>query len=61
MERSLPSTSDLLLRLAAGGEAGVTQLLTLLREELEVALQACGCPSVRQVPRELVIRTDRPA
>jgi 4-hydroxymandelate oxidase len=47
--------------LAAEGEAGVTQLLTLLREELEVALQACGCPSVRQVPRELVRRTDRPA
>jgi 4-hydroxymandelate oxidase len=44
--------------LAAGGEAGVTQLLTLLREELEVALQACGCASVRQVPRELVRRAN---
>jgi isopentenyl diphosphate isomerase/L-lactate dehydrogenase-like FMN-dependent dehydrogenase len=44
--------------LAAGGEAGVTQLLTLLREELEVALQACGCESVRQVPRELVRRAN---
>jgi isopentenyl diphosphate isomerase/L-lactate dehydrogenase-like FMN-dependent dehydrogenase len=47
--------------LAAGGEAGVTQLLTLLREELEVALQACGCPSVREVPRELVLPRERPA
>lgn len=44
--------------LAAGGEEGVTQLLTLLREELEVALQACGCASVQQVPRGLVLRSD---
>ena len=43
--------------LAAAGEEGVTQLLTLLREELEVALQACGCASVREVPRELVLRS----
>ncbi len=31
--------------LAAGGEAGARRVLELLREELELALTLCGCPS----------------
>lgn len=40
--------------LAADGEAGVQRVLELLRDELQNALVACGCPSVREVPASLV-------
>ena len=40
--------------LAADGEAGVQRVLELLRDELQNALVACGCPSVREVPTTLV-------
>jgi 4-hydroxymandelate oxidase len=40
--------------LAVGGEAGVMQVLTMLRGELERALSLCGCRSLQEVGRDLV-------
>jgi L-lactate dehydrogenase (cytochrome) len=40
--------------LAAGGEAGVARLLSLLRAELEVAMILTGCRSVREAGRQLL-------
>lgn len=40
--------------LAVGGEAGVTRVLTLIREELDNALALCGCPSIAHVTRDLI-------
>ena len=40
--------------LAADGEAGVSKILELLREELVSAMLASGCPNVASVDRSLV-------
>jgi 4-hydroxymandelate oxidase len=40
--------------LAVDGEAGVRQVLELLREELDNALALCGCASVEGISRDLV-------
>lgn len=40
--------------LAVDGEDGAARVLSLLRAELDTALALCGCPSVRQVSRDLV-------
>ena len=40
--------------LAAGGEAGVVKVLTILKEELVRAMQLCGCTDVGGVDRDLV-------
>jgi 4-hydroxymandelate oxidase len=40
--------------LAAGGQAGVERVFAILREELDLALALAGCPSVSQVPADLV-------
>ena len=40
--------------LAVGGAEGVSQALSLLREELDLALALCGCSSVADVERSLV-------
>ena len=40
--------------LAAGGEAGVTRILEILRLELDLAMALCGCPTVGDVGRDLV-------
>ncbi len=40
--------------LGAGGAAGVAGALALLRAELDHALALAGCPSVHDVPRDLV-------
>jgi 4-hydroxymandelate oxidase len=42
--------------LAAGGEAGVRRVLTLLREELELTLTLCGCASPAELTRTHVQR-----
>jgi isopentenyl diphosphate isomerase/L-lactate dehydrogenase-like FMN-dependent dehydrogenase len=42
--------------LAAGGEEGARTVLRLLREELELALTLCGCPSPDAVTRAHVTR-----
>jgi len=40
--------------LAAAGEAGVLHVLTLLREELSLAMALAGCPSLSAITRDLV-------
>lgn len=42
--------------LAADGQAGVTKVLQMLRDEVELALALCGCPSVGAVSAGLVGR-----
>ncbi|MEX2194113.1 MAG: alpha-hydroxy acid oxidase [Thermoleophilaceae bacterium] len=42
--------------LAAGGEPGVRRVLELLRDEIELALALCGCPSPEHVTRAHVQR-----
>ncbi len=42
--------------LAADGQAGVTKILQMLRDEVELALALCGCPSVEAVSTGLVGR-----
>jgi (S)-2-hydroxy-acid oxidase len=43
--------------LAVGGEEGVDRVLKLLRDEFELALGLCGCRSVKDIRREMVVRT----
>lgn len=40
--------------LAAGGEAGVAQMLAIIRAELEVAMALTGCTDVRKAGRDLL-------
>jgi 4-hydroxymandelate oxidase len=40
--------------LGAGGQAGVETALGLLRNELDLAMALCGCPTVAEVTRDLV-------
>lgn len=40
--------------LAVAGEAGVRQVLEMLRAELDTAMALCGCASVEEVGRDLV-------
>lgn len=40
--------------LAVDGEAGATRVLALLRQELDLAMALCGCPTVEAVTRDLV-------
>ena len=42
--------------LAAGGQAGVARVLSLLRDDLSDALALAGVPRVRDMPRDLVHR-----
>ena len=42
--------------LAAGGAEGVERVLRLLIEELDLAMALAGCPSVREIPADLVRR-----
>jgi isopentenyl diphosphate isomerase/L-lactate dehydrogenase-like FMN-dependent dehydrogenase len=42
--------------LAAAGEQGAQHVMELLREELEVTLALCGCPSVESVSRGILQR-----
>ncbi|MBI2614241.1 MAG: alpha-hydroxy-acid oxidizing protein [Gemmatimonadetes bacterium] len=42
--------------LAVDGEAGARRVLEILKAEFELALALAGCPSARDVPRELVRR-----
>jgi 4-hydroxymandelate oxidase len=42
--------------LAAGGEAGVSKVLSLLREEFELALMLAGCPEASAVDPSVVAR-----
>jgi 4-hydroxymandelate oxidase len=40
--------------LAAAGEDGVARVLEILRDELDRDLALCGCPTIRDVTRDLV-------
>jgi 4-hydroxymandelate oxidase len=40
--------------LAAGGEAGVRRVLTLLREEFDNAMALCGCRNIGDISRDLI-------
>jgi len=40
--------------LTVGGEKGVTQVLSMLRNELELAMALCGCRSITEVDRRVV-------
>ncbi len=40
--------------LAVGGEQGVTRVLEILRDELDLAMALCGCRSVDEITRDLV-------
>jgi 4-hydroxymandelate oxidase len=44
------------MALAAGGAAGVAQMLRLLRDELEIAMALCGCRSPAEVSAALLRR-----
>lgn len=43
--------------LAAGGQAGATRLLGLLRDELSMAMALAGCRAVTRLPADLVRRS----
>ena len=45
-----------LFGLAAGGEPGVRRALSILREELVVAMRLSGCTDVQQVDRSIISR-----
>lgn len=42
--------------LTVEGQAGVTNILNILRHELETAMALCGCPSVKDVAPDLIFR-----
>lgn len=41
--------------LALDGEAGVARVLTTLRDELDIAMALCGCATVADIQRDLVV------
>lgn len=40
--------------LAAGGQPGVARVLELLRDEIDLAMGLCGCPTVGDITRDLL-------
>ena len=40
--------------LAVNGEEGVVGVLSLLRDEIDLAMALCGCPNVSEITRDLV-------
>lgn len=40
--------------LALGGQAGVAEVLAIMRRELELAMALCGCPSLAEITPDLV-------
>jgi isopentenyl diphosphate isomerase/L-lactate dehydrogenase-like FMN-dependent dehydrogenase len=41
--------------LAVDGQAGVTRVLEMLRAELDSAMALCGCSSVDEIGRDLLV------
>ena len=58
--RAVMSGRAVLWGLAAGGEEGATQVLALLRTEIEVGLKLLGCTSPPEVGRAHVRRVGSP-
>jgi 4-hydroxymandelate oxidase len=56
--RATMSGRAVLWGLAAGGEQGATQVLTLLRKEIELGLKLLGCTSPAEVGRSHVRRAE---
>ena len=46
--------------LAAAGQAGVEHVLTLLRDELDLAMALCGAPAISALTQDLILRPGRP-
>ena len=44
--------------LALDGEAGVKRVLSMLKDELELAMALAGCPTIRDIRRELIMLSD---
>lgn len=42
--------------LAYNGENGVTDVLNILRKELDLAMALCGCTDIKNISRELIFR-----
>jgi len=42
--------------LAAGGEQGALRVLQILKEELDLAMALCGCPTISDITPDLVAR-----
>jgi len=40
--------------LAAGGESGARAVLELLKDELDLAMALCGCPTIADVTADLL-------
>jgi 4-hydroxymandelate oxidase len=47
----------ILWALAAEGEPGVRRALEIVRAELDLAMALCGCPSLAEVTRDLILET----
>lgn len=43
--------------LAVGGEAGVSHVIKLLQDELDLTMALCGCTSLQDIDSSLVLRT----
>lgn len=41
--------------LAVKGQAGVEEVLKLIRSELEIAMRICGTPNLKEITRDLVV------
>lgn len=52
--RAVLAGRPILWGLAVDGENGVFQVLSILREELDLAMGLCGCPTVRDITRTLI-------
>jgi 4-hydroxymandelate oxidase len=46
--------------LAADGERGVRRVLSLLRDEIDLAMALCGCPTVAAIDSSLIVRRMHP-
>jgi 4-hydroxymandelate oxidase len=53
--RAVLSGRPVVWGLAAGGESGARRVLELLRSEVDLAMALCGCPTVGDISRDLVV------
>lgn len=52
--RAVLAGRPVLWGLAVDGENGVSQVLSILREEFDLAMALCGCPKVEDITRALI-------
>lgn len=41
--------------LAVGGEQGVAAVLEILRNEFDLAMALCGCPTIQDIKQDLIL------